>query len=55
MVNLDEIARTVKENYHKNITDDNGITKLSMVVIDAAIDASIAVLREYEQQRSTDT
>ena len=51
MIDFDEIAKTVKDNYHQNITDESGISKLQIAVIDAAVDTSNAVLREYEQPR----
>lgn len=52
MIDFDAIAKTVKDNYHQNITDESGISKLQTAVIDAAVDTSIAVLREYEKQRT---
>ncbi len=52
MIDFDAIAKTVKDNYHKNITDESGISKLQATVIDAAVDASVAVLKEYEKQRT---
>lgn len=53
MIDFDVISATVKENLCKTLSDD-GTSKLAKVIIDASVDASIAVLKEYEKQKAND-
>ena len=54
MVDFDAISSTVKQKLYENLPDD-GMSKLAKVITNASVKASIAVLKEYEKQRSTDS
>lgn len=53
MIDFDAIAASVRERSRKNLSDNN-MSKLAATITDAAIDATIAVLKEYEKQKSTE-
>ncbi len=54
MIDYDAISSTVKQKLCENLPDD-GMSKLAEVITNASVDASVAVLKEYEKQRSTNS
>lgn len=55
MIDYNLIEENVRNQLTNQLSDSNGIEKLSQTIIDASIKTTIATLKEYEKQKSTNT